>query len=68
MYELANKKLELIGQAVIELIQFLCDYFESVQPGTNKQPQKERLEFLRKRIRPRNLEASKPSSAYVMLG
>ena len=31
MYELANKKLELMGQAVIKLIQFLCDYFRAKQ-------------------------------------
>ena len=29
MQELDNKKLELMDQAVIYLIQFLCDYFGS---------------------------------------
>ena len=38
MQELANKKLELMGQAIISLIQFLCDYFRAKWLGTNKQP------------------------------
>ena len=33
MEELANKKLKLMGQAVILLILFLCGYFGSGQPG-----------------------------------
>ena len=31
---LASKKLELMGQAVFEIIQFLCDYFGTKQLGT----------------------------------
>lgn len=41
MKELANNKLEPIAQAVIELIQLLCDYLGSNLAGrlrTNKQP------------------------------
>ena len=36
MEELAIKKLELMGLALIKLIQFPCDYFRTEQPGTNK--------------------------------
>ena len=32
-----NKKSELIGQAVLYLIEFLCDYLGLGQPGMNEQ-------------------------------
>ena len=31
-----KKKPKLIGQAVLQLIQFLCDYFGSGQPGSKE--------------------------------
>lgn len=53
MKELANKKLEPMAQAVIELIQLLCDYLGSNLAGrlrTNKQPPSNNFPWSRPRL------------------